>query len=489
MIDTPYTIQAGHKNLFGFLLIFLGISIGNVASAQYVIVNGSDTVLNYADSISLSIENPDGSIQWQTSRNLRDWKELKGETRTDLHLKIDSNAYYRAKIIDGTCDPVFSDTTLVIKYYSNETVDSLDTFNDLEINRILLDTTDIVYEIARIDSTSQSFPVYYLSTSSDISMIEVGDIIIDNLGNNTAYRVIDIQENTLKKGTNGKFLTAIASGFDFLFPNKEYRITTPTNRAKQNAEYQYKLDETPSPIGLSNTVSTPIKVNLQGMSHSFDDESITFTFEDTPLEEYGDGNLTFKINSGYIKYFPAFDVRYKTKREFIGDVNLLQEVTSVVSGPSFTSLLTDMDFITYHDVDFELDVTISANADLSETIPFTIADAIFLIPMGQALFATMNVELIGNLTASMSADARLDFNVSSENDFILGFEKNLQRGKRNIVDEFRTNTSLTREDPYLSLKYGAVLEITPRVEIYYLGCFGYAAELAAFGLQQRVEIH
>jgi len=464
-------------------LIFSGLFFCNGVLAQFITVNQSDTIFNYSDSIRFFIQNQKGTVQWQSSINLEDWSDIQGEDNESLLVLIDSSAYYRAKIVDGTCDPVFSDTSKVIKYFSNEEIDSLEALGNLDVNRILLDTTDISYEIVNIDSSSFEYPVYSLLTQNDISFINIGDIIIDNRDHNQAYLVLEMHESSGKKAAGENTIISIPSGINFLSPN-EYFITTPSNRTKRTSGYPNKLDADPVSLELSEEVPEPIVVYPRNMGKSFNDTALYFTFENTPLEDLGEGDLSVVINNGSIEYFPAFDIHFLTKSKFLNDISLLQGVTPALSGPSFGSEIEDFDIITYHDLDFNLDVTISSHVDIAKTIPFQLASAWYVIPMGQALFATLKLELTAYLTLDLLADANLNFNATSENDFLLGTEKNMKTGERTKFADFRTNSSLNVENAFGSVQYGAKIEVIPKIEIYYLGFFGYSANLVT-GLDYR----
>lgn len=52
-----------------------------------------------------------GSIYWEQSSDAKSWKEVSGPATKNYHMAADSNAYYRAKIISGTCDPWYSAIT------------------------------------------------------------------------------------------------------------------------------------------------------------------------------------------------------------------------------------------------------------------------------------------------------------------------------------------------------------------------------------------
>jgi hypothetical protein len=65
------------------------------------------------DSLILVIKKHRGDIQWEKSSDCENWTEISTGHSDTLHIGIDTLAYYRAKITEGTCLPLYSDTILV----------------------------------------------------------------------------------------------------------------------------------------------------------------------------------------------------------------------------------------------------------------------------------------------------------------------------------------------------------------------------------------
>ena len=81
--------------------------IGNNLFSQYYVKTKGDSIAFERDSIILNIENLPGIIDWEVSKDTLTWESL--NTKNDsLWVRIDSNAYYRAVLTDGTCYPVKS---------------------------------------------------------------------------------------------------------------------------------------------------------------------------------------------------------------------------------------------------------------------------------------------------------------------------------------------------------------------------------------------
>ncbi len=94
------------------LIICLGIE--QIALSQYYLKTKSDSTVLEGDSVQLSVDGYRGTIVWQASTDLTNWIPL-NEIKDTLAVRIDSTAYYRAVITEGTCEPVMSDTVKVIE--------------------------------------------------------------------------------------------------------------------------------------------------------------------------------------------------------------------------------------------------------------------------------------------------------------------------------------------------------------------------------------
>lgn len=71
------------------------------------------TTLCPNDSLTLNLAGATGSIQWEISTNGTTWSPVAGQTSATLVTKPAIASWYRAMVVDGTCDPVYSDTTMV----------------------------------------------------------------------------------------------------------------------------------------------------------------------------------------------------------------------------------------------------------------------------------------------------------------------------------------------------------------------------------------
>ena len=93
--------------MFGLLLS------ANILCAQeiqdttvYIVAKGEDI------RISLAWTNANhGLIQWQVYSAGTGWTDIPGAIIRNLKIKADTNAFFRAKVVSGTCDPLFSSVT------------------------------------------------------------------------------------------------------------------------------------------------------------------------------------------------------------------------------------------------------------------------------------------------------------------------------------------------------------------------------------------
>ncbi|MBE0674147.1 MAG: Ig-like domain-containing protein [Bacteroidales bacterium] len=95
-------------------IIILGLGFGQLTLSQYYLKLKNDPVSLENDSVILIVDDYRGEIWWESSSDLVNWVSL-FEQSDSLALRIDSSAYYRASIYEGTCDPVISDTVYMIE--------------------------------------------------------------------------------------------------------------------------------------------------------------------------------------------------------------------------------------------------------------------------------------------------------------------------------------------------------------------------------------
>jgi|GEM_PF-1778125 len=100
------------------LVLFVTNLFGQIA------VTKTDTIYIQQDTLVLRLDNHRGDLLWQYSKDLTTWNTVSNTEGDSLVLHhVDSGGYYRAKIVYGTCDPVYSDTTIIV--YTTPTIETL----------------------------------------------------------------------------------------------------------------------------------------------------------------------------------------------------------------------------------------------------------------------------------------------------------------------------------------------------------------------------
>lgn len=100
-----YSNSASRQMLL-VLVVFFCSGMGIGLQAQ--------TTLCPGENVGLVLNGSNGSIQWQESSDGITWSPIGGATSATLVQNPTSETWYRACVVDGTCDPVYSDTTHVL---------------------------------------------------------------------------------------------------------------------------------------------------------------------------------------------------------------------------------------------------------------------------------------------------------------------------------------------------------------------------------------
>jgi uncharacterized protein (TIGR02145 family) len=98
------------KNIL-LILIFIFATCSVFAQRIYT---RNDTIPITQDSVTIKAGLHRGTIQWQKSLDNTNWIDMQGEATDSLRVKPDIEALYRAKVTEGTCLPIYSDTASII---------------------------------------------------------------------------------------------------------------------------------------------------------------------------------------------------------------------------------------------------------------------------------------------------------------------------------------------------------------------------------------
>lgn len=96
------------KNTFFSLLFASALFFVSVRSCAqtYNVCSG--------DSVTLNLPSYTGSLQWQQSADSIIWSDIPGATYQPYHIIGTVNKYFRAMVINGSCDPVYSGAKKII---------------------------------------------------------------------------------------------------------------------------------------------------------------------------------------------------------------------------------------------------------------------------------------------------------------------------------------------------------------------------------------
>lgn len=112
------------KSKYIILLVFTFIMATANTNAQ-VIVTKSDSIAVGQDSIlKFIVSEYRGSIQWQKLDDDEIFVDIENETNDSLSVSPEKNIIYRAKISEGTCTPVYSDSVKIDYSLPNVLTDS-----------------------------------------------------------------------------------------------------------------------------------------------------------------------------------------------------------------------------------------------------------------------------------------------------------------------------------------------------------------------------
>jgi len=88
-----------HTTYIFILFMILGLGI-NQGKAQ----------LCHGDTIHITVGNYIGNLQWQVTEDLVTWADIPGAINDTLDVIAKANKYYRVRVIQGDCNPFFSDS-------------------------------------------------------------------------------------------------------------------------------------------------------------------------------------------------------------------------------------------------------------------------------------------------------------------------------------------------------------------------------------------
>lgn len=89
-----------------FLLTAILMLIGGNIQAQTTVCDGEEVCLTLPATVR-------GNIQWESSSDSLSYSPISGQTGDTLCIVPNADTWYRAEITEGSCDPLYSDTTSI----------------------------------------------------------------------------------------------------------------------------------------------------------------------------------------------------------------------------------------------------------------------------------------------------------------------------------------------------------------------------------------
>lgn len=100
-----YSLVPGRQAIMALALL-LAANFGLHAQAP--------TVLCAGENVGISLNGSTGAIQWESSTDGINWTPINGANQAFLQEFPTVETWYRAQVTDGTCDPIYSDTSHVM---------------------------------------------------------------------------------------------------------------------------------------------------------------------------------------------------------------------------------------------------------------------------------------------------------------------------------------------------------------------------------------
>lgn len=211
-----------------FAAILLIIAGEVSAQSNRTVVFRKDTITNPGKSLVLYAGPYRGNITWQSSADRYAWKDIRDTGPDSLILNIDSSAYYRFRVVEGSCDPVYSEVTqvyvsdscafnpsmfvgqyiTVLEHWNNNSGNSYYTVK-VSRNADLSSESKMVLDITGLFTTNKSSQ-YRISVDMETQLISTApedEMVVDSDLNDWGFGRLWFQEFTAPFiSTCGKYL-------------------------------------------------------------------------------------------------------------------------------------------------------------------------------------------------------------------------------------------------------------------------------------------
>ncbi|MCD4791898.1 MAG: PKD domain-containing protein [Bacteroidales bacterium] len=174
----------------------------NQSEAQTVVYSGENVICT-GDSVVLYASEYRGTIQWQQSADSINWVDIEGAVCDSLGINPTEDTYYRTKITEGTCLPIY---TGIVKVTVNEStvITSVTT---------VIDNTDWQNNFISISEDNTIFT--FNSNLNASNVFEPGDIFISGVDEGHLRKVESIEidgDNVIYTTSNATIEEAITEG-------------------------------------------------------------------------------------------------------------------------------------------------------------------------------------------------------------------------------------------------------------------------------------
>lgn len=309
------------KNIY--ILILFSTQLFTLNLFGQTLYTKTDSISLKSNSIiQLIIPTHRGNVQWEKSLDNKNWFELKGEKADSLKINSGNEALFRAKITEGNCNPIYSDSALV------STQDTI-TKNILDLSK---------NDLALISDSNDISSGDYLYTGIDTTdNFEVGKIIVDEQSGGTIRKISDLSQS----GDTVSLKTEPATMED-LFQNTSFKLSTdmiyPTQNLKSASliEIEKALTDKdgyihPVEIKYESPEGMPLKsvsvfenektnggslyMHKDWSGTKFYDMTGTFKLPNKQgiMASYS-GNVKSYISEGYFTFDPVFKFEFKFDR-------------------------------------------------------------------------------------------------------------------------------------------------------------------------------
>lgn len=476
--------------------ITLLLSLCSLSLFSQVLYTKSDTIPLTQDSVVLKVGDYRGNVQWQRSYDGENWFDLAGKTKDSTIISNSSEAIYRAKITDGSCDPVFSDSAMV------KTTKS--------VLAHLITPVDSGYTLVS-DSLELSAGVYqYLDVSNDKNDFNEGGIIFDEEAGGTIRKITEVvqSDDTIKVVTDQATLEDLFIDTDFKLSTELIPITKSSKKRSLNEiskaltdsdgfihPYKVKIIsdkgiELKSAMDYTEEGDTTIRGGVLYKKWDFSGRDLLYMSgeENLATKMYApDGSLNtyeyekeydlrFYIDEGYFEIDPVFKFEFDFDRPTV-DWERFKVNKGELRYFAFYSDESKVDFKTI----LALDAHYKFKDELEQTLvkDFFTAQFTFVVPPGIPIIILASADLKGKLYNDISAEAHASTGLQSTH--------YLTFGTKYIKDEgWSIIKGYDNENKYFPItvdggaRWDQRLEIYPQVDFMIYTVFGPSISLIPY---------